>query len=324
MATEKFTNLASSTLNGAINNSVTSLDVTSAASFPTTGQFRIMIASEIMLVTAVSSNTFTVTRGIEGTSAASHSNGDTVVHILTKGGLDQLFADNYQIGTTANLPSAEREGRIYQATDYPLEFRDTGSTWQARWRNNMPVTSPNAGSYAWSHGGATATDSTVTNGPVLLEVGSASNADKISKFVKSVASAPYVYTHCFAFNLNDVSGAYGGPCWSDGTKVIGTGIITNTGGGGQCRFWVGKWTNLTTFSADYITRLYLGMNPGMLWIQIGDDNTNRYVKYSLDGVYFQTVHSVGRTDFLTATDVGIYIGNSTSGTTAKMTWISDS
>lgn len=87
---EQFSNNASSTLNGAIDNDDTSLVVTSASSFPTTGNFRIRIDDEIMLVTAVSGTTFTVTRAVEGTSAASHSNGADVRHVLTAAALQAI------------------------------------------------------------------------------------------------------------------------------------------------------------------------------------------------------------------------------------------
>lgn len=90
MGLEQFANNASSTLNGGINNLVTSLIVQSAVLFPTQGQFRILIDSELMLVTAVAGTTFTVTRGAEGTSAVSHSNGVPVTHILTAAALNQI------------------------------------------------------------------------------------------------------------------------------------------------------------------------------------------------------------------------------------------
>ncbi len=101
MATEKFSNFGASTLNGGINNSVTTLIVTSAATFPSSGQFRILIGSEIMLVTAVSTNTFTVTRGVESTSAASHSNADAVTQILTAASLAQTINDNKPVASSA-------------------------------------------------------------------------------------------------------------------------------------------------------------------------------------------------------------------------------
>lgn len=92
--TETFVNGASQTdLNGAINNSVTSLDVDDASVFPTVGNFRIRIDNELMLVTGVSSNTLTVTRAIEGTSAASHSDEATVDFELTAAALIQIRLD---------------------------------------------------------------------------------------------------------------------------------------------------------------------------------------------------------------------------------------
>jgi hypothetical protein len=83
MATEKFANNASTTLNGAILDTSQSLVVTSASGFPTNPQFRLKIDNEILLVTGVSGTTYTVTRGQEGTSGVGHANGATVTHILT-------------------------------------------------------------------------------------------------------------------------------------------------------------------------------------------------------------------------------------------------
>ncbi len=93
MATEQFSNNATSTLTGAILAADVTLVVLSAATFPTTGNFRITIDSEIMIVTAVSGSTFTVTRGAESTTAANHSNGATVDGILTSGGLAAFQLD---------------------------------------------------------------------------------------------------------------------------------------------------------------------------------------------------------------------------------------
>jgi hypothetical protein len=91
---ELFTNNASSTLNGSITSSQTTLMVASAASFPSTGNFRILIDQELMLVTAVGGVTFTVTRGIESTTAGAHSSGVTVNHIITAVGLTQGIQDH--------------------------------------------------------------------------------------------------------------------------------------------------------------------------------------------------------------------------------------
>lgn len=102
--TEKFANAAQTTLNGSITNSAPTLTVTSAALFPTTGTFRILIGSEIMLVTNVAGNVFDVTRGSEGTAAVLHLTASVVTTILTAGALDQLKTDISVSGS--NLGSA--------------------------------------------------------------------------------------------------------------------------------------------------------------------------------------------------------------------------
>lgn len=106
MPTEKFANSAVTTLNGGINNAVTSLVVTSATLFPTAGQFRIKIDNEIMIVTNVSGTTFTVTRGAEGTSAASHSNSAVVRHVLTAGALTQFDLMGERVAIDSNAKHA--------------------------------------------------------------------------------------------------------------------------------------------------------------------------------------------------------------------------
>lgn len=91
--TEVFGNKAATTLNnsGTLTSGATSCVVTSAAApFPQTGNFRVLIDNEIVLVTAVSSNTWTIVRGQDGTSAASHTDGSACTHVLTAGAIVAL------------------------------------------------------------------------------------------------------------------------------------------------------------------------------------------------------------------------------------------
>lgn len=93
MPLEQFANLAQTTLSAAITTTgATSISVTSSTGFPAIGtgntqQFRVLIDSELMIVTAVSGTTWTVTRGAESTTAATHSSGAFVTHVLTNGAL---------------------------------------------------------------------------------------------------------------------------------------------------------------------------------------------------------------------------------------------
>ncbi len=90
MSSEKFANAAQTTLDGAIDDTTTSVVVTSATAFPTAGNFRILVGTEIMLVTGVSGDTFTVTRGVESTVAAAHVNNRVVTCVLTKSAIDSV------------------------------------------------------------------------------------------------------------------------------------------------------------------------------------------------------------------------------------------
>jgi len=89
MIREQYTNAVETTLNGSINNTTTTVVLTDASTFPTAG-FRIKIENEIMYVSSRSSNTLTVVRGQEGTTAASHAGGLPANHVLTKGALDRF------------------------------------------------------------------------------------------------------------------------------------------------------------------------------------------------------------------------------------------
>jgi hypothetical protein len=70
---------ANTTLSSALTAAQTTISVPSATGFPTTGSFRIRIDDENMTVTGgQGTTTWTVTRGVNGTTAATHSAGTSV------------------------------------------------------------------------------------------------------------------------------------------------------------------------------------------------------------------------------------------------------
>ena len=74
-------NALTTTLNGAINSSTTTIVLTSVVNFPTTGTNQILIGPEEISYTGISGNTLTgVTRGVRNTTAASHSDGATITN----------------------------------------------------------------------------------------------------------------------------------------------------------------------------------------------------------------------------------------------------
>jgi hypothetical protein len=88
MAVEQFSNAPQTTITEDLTDVETDVDVASASGFPAAAQYRILIDSELMLVTAgAGTTTWTVTRGVEGTANVVHSNGATVTHVLTAAAL---------------------------------------------------------------------------------------------------------------------------------------------------------------------------------------------------------------------------------------------
>jgi len=105
----------SSTLSSSIDATATTLTVASATGFPT-APFRVKVDSEVLYVTAVSGAVFTVTRGVDGTVAASHSGGATVAqkqraHVVSCGSGTCTTAEPVKTVTGA-------DGRSYRVDTY--------------------------------------------------------------------------------------------------------------------------------------------------------------------------------------------------------------
>jgi hypothetical protein len=173
---ERFANNADSTLNGAINNSTTTIIVADGSSFPSIGDFRLLLGSdadtgEIVLATARSGNTITVVRGQESTSAQSWTDGTTVTHILTAGATESL-RDTLK-GKTLNS-SLETVGSPQDG--YALTWINGDGYWAARpgspftisgneLNSTRSLSIDSAGSFASTHGDGSA--KLYVNGTIL-------------------------------------------------------------------------------------------------------------------------------------------------------------
>lgn len=89
---EQFANNAQSIIVVALAPTDLICTVQNALSFPPIGDFRVSVDNELMLVTAVAGNVFTVVRGIEGTIPDSHSNYSIIIEPLTAGALRAISA----------------------------------------------------------------------------------------------------------------------------------------------------------------------------------------------------------------------------------------
>jgi parallel beta-helix repeat protein len=223
-------------------------------------------------------------------------------------------------------PTAGIAGRVYLPTDAVSLSREDGATWY-NWGPIYPFTTPPAAAtWAWvNQGSATLTDS--GNGVVLYAPPqSGTNNLRIAKKAKT---GTYTITVGFIPTIGPTVYGGVGVLWrqsSDGKLV--TLRIANTN---QNETWdLYKWNTPSSPNAAYTT-INGGTNDqnggnlfrsNLIWLQLIDDGTNRVVKSSNDGLSWVTLHTVGRTDFMTADEVGFWADSTSSNTDAYIRLLS--
>jgi len=305
---EQLSNAAVTTLNGSINSSVTSLVLTSATNFPTAGNFRILVESEIMKVTGVSGTTLTITRGQEGTTAASHSSGVVIAAVLTKAAVEALLGEQFQSGLLSARPASPREGTIWADTDSMYQYVYSSGAWNLR----SPIFVPSASKIdlsAWT--GVNLTDSTWTVREGVLNVRTTdTTGPDIKLYHRSLPTAPYkINTSVRIQNWNINFFNVGISFYATGSGKLRL-FQVNTTNGGQA-VTVEDYSSITSYSGSSpaVKFIYL---PDIVRFQIEDDNTNWYFRFSMDGVNWTLLYQCARNEFLTADKVAFTVNSGSS------------
>jgi hypothetical protein len=274
---EQFTNAAQTTLNGALDNSQTNVVVTSGAVFPSVGNFRVIVESEIMLATARSSNTLTVVRGYEGTSAVSHADTLLITHILTADAVDRMAKDNVELwGYRPPLAKL---------------VADDGSTL---------LTSSDFGT-------DNASDVTLSDqvGTMLIRKANQSNSDSFGVLYRSAPSAPYSYI--VALSAIAIPTGDGSLCrWGFGfrqnssTKFLALTLASSRSTNqhtGSLLWSVTKANSPTSLASNLVDRRVCHiLDPS--WIKLENDGTT--LKFFIgDGVNWIQVASEAKTTHFT-------------------------
>lgn len=221
--------------------------------------------------------------------------------------------------TTAAYTSrqaAAKAGRIFLPNNGLYLERDTGAAW-ASWGPIYQLTKPPAlADWTWrNQGGAVADD---TNGGICLtHSGTHSNLRGLER---AIPAAPYTITACFLMRLVDSSvGTYNAGLWwtESGGKVITFAVSSEDHG----KISIQKWDSVTGWNGNYAGIITYQMRE-LVWFRISDDSTDRKCLWSHDGYHWETLHSVGRTDFFTAQYVGIHLWRSNADREPSMTLLS--
>jgi hypothetical protein len=166
-----------------------------------------------------------------------------------------------------------------------------------------------------NQGGATAVD--LDNGIVLTAPSNSGDNFRILK--KAVPSAPYTVVLGYVATMVSANYYITGFVWrqsSDG-KIIAAGLSRDN----ETKMRVVKYNSVSSISGEYVSYDVVPATS-MIWLKIEDDNTNRKVSFSFDGKNWLQIHSVGRTDFLTADEIGFCVNVNNASLGAIMSLIS--
>ena len=199
-------------------------------------------------------------------------------------------------GTYAGKPGAPSTGDIHFLTDsfYNLLYYN-GASWD-HFRNGKLLTPPNDAAFSWHNQGTASVDS--TNGGAHLKV-PAVTPQQIRGRIVAAPGTPYVITAAMLPTLPGVDVHGFGLFWlksSDG-KMVTLRVVGLTYGGAMSVTKEGV--------AHYVSlRSDILVSSPLIFLRIEDDGTNRKCHFSGDGINFAQIHSVSRTDYLTADYVG--------------------
>ena len=207
----------------------------------------------------------------------------------------------------ASPPVSPVSGDMWVPSDGFYALRYSGSAW-APWGPIFPMTPPNNASFAWvNQGGASVS---TANGGIYMHTGTPGTGDNLRVRKMAAPSTPYTLTAAIMLLMPQVDYMFAGVGFRESssgkitTLTIGSSSIYSTSGP---HVSAQKWTDETTFSASYTLTGALfkadSFAGDLLWVRIADNGTNRLLSLSKDGQNFVQIHSVSRTDFLTADEI---------------------
>lgn len=184
------------------------------------------------------------------------------------------------------------------------------------------MTPPVSGDFSWVNQG-TATITTTYGGVHLYKPGGV-GSHSLALRVKAAPATPYTITTAFIPRMEASQFLYAGIAFrqSGDGKIATFALYMDTGVNTGAYLIAKKFTNETTDSgANYILRPALNPNS-LVWLQMSDDGVNRILRWSTDGQNWEVLHTVGRTDYLTADQVGFFVNANSVTYGAGMTLLS--
>jgi hypothetical protein len=189
-------------LSGALSDTGTTVNVTSAAGFPPSGVFRARVDDELIKITAgQGTTTWTVVRGVEATIPRAHLGGAAIVWTITEETMrGYLSSASRSFGPIASRPASPDEGTTYFNSDAPYDSLYTGGAWQHYGPRQifkpLPVSGGNPTGFT-QLGSTTGVTKSTANGKYTLTCpppGSVVDSWRI--FAKTLPALPFKVTAC--------------------------------------------------------------------------------------------------------------------------------
>lgn len=302
---ETAVNNATTTTNEALDNSETDVTVADGSVFPATGDFRVRVEDEIMLATSRASDVLTVVRGVDGTSAVTHPTSSDIKAVWTSESIIDTVKQLDVIGSA--------DGGGGESVLRPFRLLDI---------NNVTLT---ASDFTWVNQASSSVADENWGG---LTATIAENSGDWKLFYKAAPTPPYILTAQISWgpglfvSSSGTTMGIGFATSVDGKFIVGANEI-----GDQSNGW--RFTDVGTFSAAVATfNRQPDHDAQSLWVQIEDDNTDLYFRFSNDGINFFTYAKDPRTAFITAGPNRIaWVFRSTNGLTNRFmhlnSWIEE-
>lgn len=219
-------------------------------------------------------------------------------------------------------PAYGLDGSRYTATDSPVaEWVKVSGVWRPIVDGVVGVEVPTTG-WSWVNQGAAAVDE--SKGAIHLSTPSSASLNQRMR-VRVVPGTPYTITACVVLGTGFSTTASNFALAALVFRASGAGTHITFGftwnynaGGSTYSLTSSKYNSATSFNSNYFD--YKVSVQHKIWLRLQDTGANRVCSWSPDGRNFHTVHTIGRTDFLTADQVGICVEGSNN--TAAITLLS--
>ncbi len=203
-------------------------------------------------------------------------------------------------------PSSPVAGDLFLISDGYWDEIYTGGAWIPHLAGRR-LYNPSLQTFSWVNQGGASVDN--TKGAIYLEAPAGAGVNLRIR-TKSAPSTPYTITAkvepTTALAVQNHTYGIGFRQSSDGKLAV----LMIQHSSGTAAIFSAKYTNATTFSATYVSPNVIDIPR---WLRITDDGTDRKVYFSSDGLHYTQLHTVGRTDFLTADEI-CFFANSQNAT----------